>query len=366
MSCWDYYSRTIRTVAWSAAVADDPRLHAALDRLDRHGVVVKRLQIDREEDLPPDLRNGQTLWVRPAPARQFGRCPGTHGHFCCNYLTLNAYVGCTLECSYCIMQSYLRSRAVHVYLDLVSWAAPALHAATAANPDRIIRVGTGEVGDSLLFDPLFELSSELIAATLKLPRVRLELKSKTDYVDHLPIVSDPRRPIVLGFSLNPASVVATEEGYAATLDRRLAAAQRAVERGYDIAFHFDPIIRVPEWEVQYRALVEQLRGFDPARVAWISLGTLRYPPQLRAHLEDRPYMLDEFLVSNDGKLRYIQRVRAQLYRTMRSALGEVLPDAPVYLCMESRAVWHNMLGSNPSAAVGLRPILQPVQLPWKE
>ena len=40
------------------------------------------------------------------------RCPGSHGHICCNYYVINLYLGCPLNCTYCILQAYHKGSAV--------------------------------------------------------------------------------------------------------------------------------------------------------------------------------------------------------------------------------------------------------------
>jgi spore photoproduct lyase len=164
----------------------------------------------------------------------------------------------------------------------------------------------------------------------------------------------------VSFSLNPPAVVATEEGVAASLDERLAAAERAISRGYRVAFHFDPMIHVPDWEQAYIAVVDRLAAYRRAAPEWISLGTLRYPPSLKPTIEERTYALDEFVRSGDGKMRYLQPIRARMYRTVKKRLRSVLPETPVYLCMESPVVWRDMQRAAPGDETPLRAIMQPV------
>lgn len=363
MDCWTYYSDTIDRIYWIGDTASDPirsRVEETLAGRPELSSIDSRALADAEE-LPTAHNTPRTILVRRGVDRDFSRCPGTHGHLCCNYLTLNVYVGCTLGCTYCIMQSYLRNRTLEVRLPSQTAIERIRHTA-AGNPDLLVRVGTGEVGDSLLFDPLFRLSEDLMDALGDLPNLRFELKTKTDFVAHL-----PARPVwggqpatIVGFSLNPQAIIDAEEGYAATLDRRLAAAGATARRGYGIAFHFDPMMYGPGWEVRYRAVVERLAALRWARPAWVSLGTLRFPPTLRPWIEARPYGLGEYVSSGDGKMRYLQKVRAEMYRNMRSALARILPDTPIYLCMESSAMWRHLQRAAPDRSGRLAEIMRPV------
>ena len=362
MNSWTYYSETIDRISW-VGIAEDHPVRVRVEARLAENPSLGRIRSESLSDpalLTDEHNTARTILVRPNVSSDLGRCPGTHGHLCCNYLTLNVYVGCTLGCTYCIMQSYLRNRTLEVRLPDES-TITRIRALAEAQPERLIRLGTGEVGDSLLYDPLFGLSEDLFSRLLDLPNLRFELKSKTDYVDHLPRTT-MRSNVVVSFSLNPESVVADEEGYAATLEARLAAAERAVERGYRCAFHFDPMIRVPQWEDAYTAVVDRLARFRDARPEWISLGTMRYPTTLRPWIEARPYGVDEFVSSRDGKMRYLQKLRGQMYRTMRQRLGRVLPDTPVYLCMESGAMWRHLQRTAPDRSGRLHTIMRPVDL----
>lgn len=358
MNCWEYYSKTLSTILWHADPGITP-LRARVERIlgDRNLSIESR-SVSADGTIPPDLENPRTVVVRSGDEAAFGRCPGTHGHRCCNYLTLNVYAGCTLGCTYCIMQSYLRNRTLEVLLPGEAQIRTILETARR-NAGRTVRVGTGEVGDSLLYDPLFGLSEELVSSLQHVKNLQFELKTKTAFVDHLPAVS--RGVFVLGFSLNPPKLIEEEEGWAATLEERLSAARRGVERGYIPAFHFDPLILHEGWRESYAAVVRRLAEFRDAAPAWISLGTLRYPPALRGAIERRPYALEEFVPSRDGKMRYLQPVRSGMYRFLRDRLREALPSVPVYLCMESSVVWKNFM-TRANNVPPLRPIMTPLTL----
>lgn len=357
MSCWDYYSRTLKEILWDPDLAESPLRRAVERRILTHCPSVGS-RVPEPHEVPADPA---VIVVRRGSSAELGACPGTRVHRCCNYLTLNVYAGCSLGCTYCIMQAYLRNRTLEVLVPQEAVLDALVR--SAREPRRVpLRIGTGEVGDSLLFDPLFCLSESIIERLAGEPGVRFEVKTKTSWVDHLPDTWQSHGSpgsIVVGFSLNPQDFVEREEGYAAPLAERLSAARRAVDRGYRLAFHFDPVVHGPRWRERYGDVITMLNQFRDAPVAWVSVGTMRYPRMLAPWVEERPYGLGEFVASRDGKMRYLQPVRIAMYRFMQQELNSALPGAPVYLCMESSEVWQRAM--IPSRE--LRTIMHPVAVP---
>ncbi len=311
--------------------------------------------VDGPADIPEPFRNGRTIYLHTPRGEQVTRCPGSRGHICCNYLTAELYAGCAIGCSYCIMRSYLNFSPISVVVD-AGGIVEEIRSIARTNPDVMIRVGTGEVGDSLLYDPLFELSREIIEGTAREKNVFFEMKTKTGFVDHLLSVPEKGNAII-GFSVGPESVIEREEGSGASLDERLDAADRAVESGYRVSFHFDPIFYSLEWEKSYLPVVKRLSHIPDERVAWISLGTFRYTPALKNRIGTRPYLFDELVPCRDGKYRYIQTVRSRIYKKMKERIASVL-DVPVYLCMESPAVWKRVFGGLPDSCTSTRTLFR--------
>lgn len=344
------YRRLVRRVFLDADLQDSDIAERVRRRLPHAELAV----ISGKEEIPPEDMRQNSIYVTRDRGSRFGRCPGTPVHRCCNYHTVDVYEGCSLGCSYCIMKSYLNFAPLTVYVDTESVVDEIRHAALA-QPERFFRVGSGEVGDSLLLDPVFELTAAYIRGLADLPNVAFEAKTKTSFVDHLLEVK-PKGDAVIGFSLNQPEFSAAEEGFAAANAERISAAQRAAAAGYRVAFHFDPIVRIPGWGGAYASLVERLAGIRDRDVAWISLGTIRFTAGLRDRIGLRDYMLDEYVPGRDGKLRYLQRERVDMYRLVLESLRSVFPSAPVYLCMESEAVWRRVFGAIPEDIPELRTV----------
>jgi spore photoproduct lyase len=87
-----------------------------------------------------------------------------------------------------------------------------------------------------------------------------------------------------------------------------------------------------------------------ARLAFLSLGTVRFPPAMRrtilARFPGSQATLAELLPELDGKLRLLRPLRVALYRSLAAEARRLFPGTFVYLCMEPAAVWQRALGSS--------------------
>ena len=350
----DYYYSIFKRIYVIKDAVNEVSVQRAVKKLDKLPLHI----IESKDDIPECDLNSSTLFIKKRIGETVGKCPGTNRHICCNYVTVDLYEGCTLGCSYCIMKSYLNFAPITVYADSKP-AIDRIKKLAEVNADRYVRVGTGEVGDSLQFDPLFEMSADFIRELSAYENVYFEAKTKTDFVDHLLDIEN-KGNAVISFSLNPADTVREEEVDAFSLENRLKAAEKAVSAGYNLAFHFDPMICENNWEKRYLEVAEKLSVFPKGKIKWISLGTFRYTPSLKDRMQDRPYLYNEFVPCLDGKYRYLQTERKKIYKKMHDKLKEVT-DAPVYMCMESSTVWRKAFGRVPGETEDLKWIFRKVR-----
>ena len=120
-----------------------------------------------------------------------------------------------------------------------------------------------------------------------------------------------------------------------------------------MGFHFDPMIEYEGWERDYERMVDEtFATVDWRRTAWISMGVLRTTPALKRAMRQRfpatRLATGEQVLCPDGKLRYFQPLRVQMYRKMLRWLRRAAPTVQIYLCMESREVWQQVFGYAPS------------------
>jgi len=309
-------------------------------------------QLIQETRSRPDARTAgkRELLLTRNDGAFFRPCPGTPRYLCCGYQILDAAENCTLECSYCVLQTYLSNPLMVLFANTEDMKRE-LNTVFRRKPQRRIRLGTGELTDSLALEHLTDFSALIVPLVERYPHVTFEFKTKTDSIENL-LARRPSPNLVVSWSLNSEAMIASDEWKTATLARRLAAAQRCAEHGYRIGFHFDPLIIHDGWEQNYQKVVEQLFHAVPAgQIIWISLGALRSPPSLKPIIQERfsrsRILYEEFIVGEDGKLRYFKPIRVELYQRMVEWIREQAPQAFIYLCMESSDVWKKVFGKAP-------------------
>jgi spore photoproduct lyase len=300
------------------------------------------------------IREGKkALLLKPLKGNFVKPCPCTPHYMGCNYYVINTDLNCPMDCSYCILQHYLDNPllTVHVNTDDL-WRE--LDQFLFRHRKRFIRIGTGELGDSLALDFMTERSKELIPYFKRKVRANFELKTKTTNIENV-MNEEPAENIIIAWSLNTELMARREEKGAPPVKDRIEAASEVQRRGFRVAFHFDPLILYPEWEQDYKAVIDRLFSqISPSRIAWISLGSLRFPKPLKSLMRKRfpstKIIYEEMISGIDGKLRYFKPLRLKLYleivKALRSHIGE---KVPFYFCMESKEIWEKVLDKKPGS-----------------
>lgn len=292
----------------------------------------------------------------------FRKCPGTRGRICCNYYVIDQATNCPFDCSYCFLQGYLNHRAIRFAVNVDDMECELASVLTGAGP---IRVGTGELSDSLALEPVTRFAGRLVGFMSSFPDVTLELKTKSDAVDSLPDVGGFPGRFVVGWTLSPQKRIVADERGTASLDQRLAAMVTAAGKGYGLAVHLDPMVLYPGAEPDYLDLVG--RVFDSHRqLAWMSMAGFRYDTDLKNFIEKRfpdSHILDgEFSRCQDGKHRYLFPERIRLFRSVARLVRERSPETPLYFCMEDQATWTCSMGPGSWRSDNLSPIMKPAGL----
>jgi spore photoproduct lyase len=321
----------------------DSSTHEMLERL--RGIETRTIH-----SLDSGSHAKNTLVLMHYPGKFLKKCQGAGAEICCNYFIVSYAWNCHMECTYCVLQSYLTQDALLICTNIEELLEE-VNATLGQSPHRMYRIGTGELADSLALDHITAYSRKIVPFFAALPNGILELKTKSDQIANLKDLDHKGRTII-SWSMNSNRVCRDEEPKAASFDERLAAAVQCQKWGYKLGFHFDPLIHYEGWENEYREAVDKIFcAVNPNDVAWISLGSLRFTPHLRDSMRRRfpesKLAYGEFVPGHHGKLRYFRPIREEMYRKMKSWIHAAAPQVIVYLCMESRLVWERSFGGSP-------------------
>ena len=304
-----------------------------------------------EKHVDPFLEGKRILLLTHFKGDFLKKCPGTKGFICCNYYVLNLMTNCPLDCTYCILQEYLENNPVLKLFVNIEDALEQIEKIYQENPSVPIRIGTGELTDSLALDHIINYSEKLIPFFEERKNLTLELKTKTDRVQNV-LKFKGIKNTVIAWSLNPQNIIDEEEFYAASLKERLEAASQCQGQGYKTAFHFDPIVYYEGWEKDYKRVIKKL--FDhiaPKNIPWISLGGFRYRPSMkpivRSRFPESRLILGELLPCEDGKMRYFRPQRKEMYQLMIQWLREYDKNLNIYFCMEDKNMWKDLFHTLP-------------------
>jgi len=275
-------------------------------------------------------------------------CPGTKTYLCCGLKILNIGQGCPIDCRYCALQVYFNNPVMEVYVNFEEMLDQLNTFLVCAPSDQFLRFCTGEFTDSLALDGYTCYAQTLAEIFSGRDNATLEFKTKTDFIEPLLRLENSRN-IIVSFSVNAPGFSKSEEVRSISLRRRLIAAGKAASRGFKVGFHFDPIVPFEGWEEQYGKTVDAIfAAVGPSSIAWISMGVLRFVPDLKDVVISRfgplRYFHDSFSPGLDGKLRLARDRRIGIYRLLAERIWSYSADVLVYLCMESGPVWRGSLG----------------------
>ncbi len=273
----------------------------------------------------------------------FKPCPCTSSAAGCGYSLLNLGFGCPFECTYCFLQGYQNFPGIIIPANLDEFFNKFTPKFQKGFIFPYARIGTGEFTDSLVFDEITGFSGKIIEFFSGHPEIYFEFKTKSGNIKNI-LSCRPQKNVVVSWSLNPQNIIRRNEFYTASLSERISAAKEISDAGFGTGFHFDPIIYYEGWEKDYFGVVEELFSkISPENIYWISLGTLRMPKELKISIENRfpaNEILDaELLLGRDGKLRYADEIRIDIYRKMIKKIRCFSNKPIIYLCMEPKEVW---------------------------
>lgn len=282
----------------------------------------------------------------PNIVRYFEKTPKD---ICCpHFYELNWAYGCRFNCSYCYLQGTFRGNTKPRYIPLKEvfntlnkiFNHPYMKKPTIFN--------SGELTDSLVFPSIM---AQICDKFEEQNTHKILLLTKSDNVNFLS--EKLRKQTIVSFSINASEVSKKWEKGAPSLPKRIEAAKKMHDIGYEVRIRVDPIFPIENWKQEYGRLLEDLLSeVTPDR---ITLGTPRGLVKTRLYSKDTSWWKFAFEKNPSEDTGWGKKLaplaRREIYLFIIEKLNELGYNNHIALCKETESMWkdiHIDPGKNPN------------------
>ena len=255
---------------------------------------------------------------------------------CPHFLELKWAYGCPFDCAWCYLKGTFRFRLEGIKPVIKDYKKIELHVKKFLEEESAPEIlNTGEIADSLMGENRPKPFSKFIIPIFESQKAHKVLfLTKSSNIKNL-LGLDSHNQTIMSFSLN-AIPVADKWEKAPKVMRRLEAAKKLHEEGFEVRVRIDPMVPVENWEKHYIHLIDLIfNKFSPER---ITLGSLRGLQSTINGCTDKSWVKYLSESSNWGKKVDINQ-RLAMYKKIISYLNEKYNYSNVALCKETKAIW---------------------------
>lgn len=269
------------------------------------------------------------------------------GNTCPNYWHFSPYGFCFYGCKYCYLsgtRGVWHSPTIKIFLNLDEIIGSIDKAARGlARPTAFY---LGKLQDGLALDPLTGYCEVLVPFFADHPYARQTLLTKCDDVDRL-LGLDHKGHTILSWSLTPPEVASRFEDNVPDVDDRIEAMKKCAKAGYPVRAVIMPVIPSPGWDEIYPSFIRRL--VSEVALQRLTIGGICIYKNARRLMDKRlgrsnsvSDNIDESGGPGDGRARYAQRLRTEMYKSIFDAAKETRPDPDLALCLEDKNVWNEL------------------------
>lgn len=265
---------------------------------------------------------------------------------CPHFLELKWANGCYFNCAWCYLQGTYRFHP--------EWknGKPNIKDAELIkshlesfmdSPSKPEILNAGELADSLLTENTKNPFSQLIADIFNENHTkhRVLFLTKSDKVQNV-LKLNLQKYLVMSFTLNAFDISKRWEKGAPSTKKRIEAAKKVCDAGYEVRIRIDPMVPVDGWKEKYFELIDEM--FSKIVPERITVGSLRGLQSTINQAKDKtwvPYMTEH---SNWGKKIPLDE-RIEMYSALNDYLKNEHDFNGLALCKETLEAWE-ILGLN--------------------
>jgi spore photoproduct lyase len=190
-------------------------------------------------------------------------------HFYYNTLALN----CVFHCEYCYLQGMYNTPHLVLFLNNHDFIEATKSLIKQLNDT--IYLALSYDTDLLALEHYYPYCEEWINFAHEEKKLHIEIRTKSHQVDRLDRVQ-PLDNVLLSFTLSPDIIQKRYEPFTPTLEQRINAVKKVIQKGFRVMLCFDPIIYVPDFECIYKDFFNKVFSeIQPNSIDSVSIGVFR-------------------------------------------------------------------------------------------
>lgn len=247
-----------------------------------------------------------------------------------NFYYTSCMMNCIFDCEYCYLQGMYPSANIVVFLNLQE-VFDQVDSLLKAHSSVYLCVSFDT--DLMALEQVLGFCRRWCLFAASRPGLTIEIRTKSAAF-HTLAQLEPSERVILAWTLSPQQIASRYEHHTASLAARLSSAREALLKGWQVRLCFDPLLLEPDWEAQYRELVETTFAAIPAKLILdASLGSFRvscdYLKRMRRQRPDS-VVLNYPFVADHGVYHY-GPASDQLTGFMADLLRHYLPEEKLFI-----------------------------------
>ena len=260
--------------------------------------------------------------------------------WCPHFVEFKWANGCNFDCAWCYLNGTLRFRPMKKDPYVKDPEKIKQHLSEYFNTvKKPSLLNSGELSDSLVNDGNgFSLCEDIIPLFKAQKRHKLLILTKSSNVKKV-LDSEAQKQVIPSFSINSFKVSKKWENGAPNPKRRIGAAKKLSEDGYQVRLRIDPIVPIENWEEDYIELVDHIfSNLTPER---ITLGSLRGLQSTINNCKDRSWT-DYLEERTNWGLKVPFEKRFNVYNMIIQHIKNEYDYKNIGLCKETLKIWKKL------------------------
>lgn len=301
------------------------------------GMAVKpTTEIKEEKGDPKPIRDGSIITIFNKTTKPKDK----NDVWCPHFVEFKWANGCNFDCAWCYLNGTLRFRPMGKRPYVKDENKIKQHLTEYFNEvTRPTLLNSGELCDSLVNDGNGFLLSKDIIPIFKTQNIhKLLILTKSANVKDI-LNSNSQKHVIASFTVNSFDVAKRWEKKAPSPKRRIEAAKKLDDEGYEVRLRIDPIVPIKNWKDEYLDLVDSIfSNITPER---ITLGSLRGLQSTINNCKDKSWTRYLEERTNWG-LKVPFEKRYEIYRTIIKYLKKEYDYSSIGLCKETLEIWEKL------------------------